>query len=40
MTIGDAHWVFEWTNLGDWVFVREPSGKNPADPNLFVPVGL
>lgn len=26
---GDAHWLFNWANLGDWVYVHDPSGQTP-----------
>ena len=35
LSVGDAHWLFEWANLGDWVYVWDPSGKTPTDPNLY-----
>ncbi len=34
---GDAHWLFDWANEGDWVYVYDPSGKTPTDPNLYGP---
>jgi lipoprotein-anchoring transpeptidase ErfK/SrfK len=39
MTIGDAHWLFNWAQLGDWVYVWDPSGKTPTDPSLYGSVG-
>jgi hypothetical protein len=35
MTPGDAHWLFDWAQLGDWVYVWDPSGRTPTDPNLY-----
>lgn len=26
---GDAHWLFNWADLGDWVYVHDPSGQTP-----------
>lgn len=26
---GDAHWLFNWAKLGDWVYVYDPSGQTP-----------
>jgi Uncharacterized protein conserved in bacteria len=26
---GDAHWLFNWAKLGDWVYVHDPSGETP-----------
>ena len=31
LSVGDAHWVFEWAQLGDWVYVHDPSGRTPTD---------
>lgn len=35
MTIGDAHWLFNWANVGDWVYVHDPSGLTPTDPASY-----
>jgi lipoprotein-anchoring transpeptidase ErfK/SrfK len=32
LSVGDAHWIYNWANLGDWVYVWDPSGKTPTDP--------
>ncbi len=32
---GDAHWVFDWIQEGDWIYVWDPSGATPTDPALF-----
>jgi hypothetical protein len=32
---GDAHWLFDWANVGDWVYVWDPSGKTPTDPSFY-----
>jgi hypothetical protein len=32
---GDAHWLFQWANDGDWVYVWDPTGKTPTDPSLY-----
>ena len=29
MSVGDSHWLFDWANLGDRVYVYDPSGKTP-----------
>ena len=26
---GDAHWLYNWTEIGDYVYVHDPSGKTP-----------
>ena len=35
MSDGDAHWLYNWANVGDPVYVYDPSGKTPTDPALF-----
>jgi lipoprotein-anchoring transpeptidase ErfK/SrfK len=35
LTVGDAHWLFNWAQLNDWVYVWDPSGQTPTDPNLY-----
>jgi hypothetical protein len=32
---GDAHWLYNWANEGDWVYVHDPSGKTPTDPSFY-----
>ena len=32
---GDAHWLFDWAQEGDWVYVWDPSGKTPTDPAAY-----
>ncbi len=32
---GDAHWLFDWAVVGDWVYVHDPSGRTPTDPALY-----
>lgn len=29
LTVGDARWLYEWAQNGDWVYVHDPSGKTP-----------
>jgi hypothetical protein len=36
---GDAHWLFDWANVGDWVYVWDPSGRTPTDPAYYGPGG-
>lgn len=31
----DAHWLFNWANVGDWVYVWDPSGHTPTDPSYY-----
>jgi hypothetical protein len=35
LTVGDAHWLYNWAKLGDWVFVWDPSGQTPTDESLY-----
>jgi len=35
MSVGDARWVYEWANVGEWVYVWDPSGKTPTDPAFY-----
>lgn len=35
LSTGDAHWVFDWIQEGDWIYVWDPSGQTPTDPALY-----
>lgn len=35
LSTGDANWLFSWAKEGDYVYVWDPSGKTPTDPNLY-----
>jgi hypothetical protein len=35
LSTGDSHWVFDWIQEGDWIYVWDPSGETPTDPSLF-----
>jgi len=35
LSVGDAHWLFNWARLGDWVYVHDPTGHTPTDPSLY-----
>jgi hypothetical protein len=35
LSIGDAHWLFDWANEGDWVWVHDPTGQTPTDPARY-----
>lgn len=35
LSVGDAHWLYNWAIEGDWVYVHDPSGLTPTDPNLY-----
>ncbi len=39
LSIGDAAWLFQWANVGDWVYVWDPSGMTPTDPSLYTEGG-
>jgi hypothetical protein len=36
---GDAHWLYDWANIGDWVYVWDPSGQTPTDPSKYTQGG-
>ncbi len=35
LSVGDARWLFDWADVGDWVYVHDPSGQTPTDPALY-----
>ncbi len=35
LSVGDAHWLYNWAVEGDWVYVHDPSGQTPTDPALY-----
>lgn len=39
LSIGDAQWIYNWAQAGDWVFVWDPSGKTPTDPDVYTAGG-
>ena len=39
MSPGDAQWLFNWADVGDWVWVHDPSGLTPTDPTLYTAGG-
>ncbi len=34
---GDANWLYQWADIGDYVWVHDPSGMTPEDPNYYGP---
>ncbi len=36
---GDAHWLYDWASVGDWVYVWDVSGKTPTDPSQYTQGG-
>jgi hypothetical protein len=39
LSVGDSAWLYQWANVGDWVYVWDPSGATPVDPNAYTPGG-
>lgn len=35
LSVGDSHWLFNWAVEGDFVYVHDPLGLTPTDPNLY-----
>jgi len=35
LSVADSHWLYDWANEGDYVYVWDPSGKTPTDPALY-----
>lgn len=35
LSVGDSHWLFDWANDGDNVYVFDPSGNTPVDPSVY-----
>lgn len=35
LSTGDSKWLFDWAQVGDWVYVWDPSGETPTDPALY-----
>ncbi len=35
LAVADAHWIFDWAQNGDYVYVWDPSGETPTDPELY-----
>ncbi len=29
LSVGDSHWLYDWAEVGDYVYVYDPSGKTP-----------
>jgi hypothetical protein len=36
---GDARWLYIWANVGDYVYVWDPSGQTPTDPSVYTAGG-
>jgi hypothetical protein len=35
LSVGDARWLFDWAQVGDLVYVHDPTGLTPTDPALY-----
>ncbi|NOH11768.1 MAG: L,D-transpeptidase [Chloroflexi bacterium] len=35
LSFTDSAWLFNWAELGDWVYVWDISGETPVDPSLY-----
>jgi hypothetical protein len=35
LSVGDSRWLFDWANVGDWVYVWDPSGRTPTDSAFY-----
>jgi len=31
----DSHWLYDWADIGTWVYVYDPSGRTPTDAELY-----
>ena len=35
LSVADSHWLYDWANEGDYVYVWDPSGETPTDPSFY-----
>jgi lipoprotein-anchoring transpeptidase ErfK/SrfK len=35
LSVGDAHWLYNWAVEGDWVYIHDRTGQTPTDPALY-----
>ena len=35
LSVGDSHWLYDWAEINDWVYVWDPSGETPTDPSFY-----
>lgn len=35
LSVGDAHWLYNWAVEGDWVYIYDPTGQTPTDPSFY-----
>lgn len=31
LSVGDSKWLYDWAQMGDWVYVWDPSGETPSE---------
>jgi len=39
ISVADSRWIYDWAEIGDWVFIWDPSGETPTDPKFYGPGG-
>lgn len=39
LSSGDSQWLYRWANVGDYVYVWDPSGQTPTDESLYTAGG-
>lgn len=35
LSIADSHWLYDWAEMDEFVYVWDPSGKTPTDPSFY-----
>lgn len=35
LSVADSHWLYDWSQEGDFVYVWDPSGETPTDPSFY-----
>ncbi len=35
LSVADSHWLYNWAQVGEWVYVWDPSGETPTDPAFY-----
>ena len=36
LSVGDSRWLFDWADVGDWVYVWDPTGETPTDDESYI----
>ena len=39
LSVGDSRWIYDWAEVGDYVWVHDPSGRTPTDPTSYTDGG-